>query len=278
MLLALRRRADALIVGPGTVRAEGYGPLPCPAVLVSRSFDLPWEAGLFAAPGQRVLVYTRAEGEPPAVAADVEMVPQDGARRDVLADLRARGRRAAAVRGRADAQPRAARRGSARRALPHALAGRERRRRAARDRRRAARASAAARAALGRHRRRRALPALQRVGSARHADRGSQRPGGRRRVGARRGDRAAAAREAGAKVTIADLNAEKGEALAEELGATLRAAATSPSPSRSRPRSPPRATTCGSPSAAPASAGPRRSPASAARTSSSRSGSRSRST
>ena len=39
MLLALRRRADALIVGPGTVRAEGYGPLPCPAVLVSRSFD-----------------------------------------------------------------------------------------------------------------------------------------------------------------------------------------------------------------------------------------------
>ena len=58
MLLALRRRADALIVGPGTVAAEGYGPLPCPAVLVSRSFELPWEAGLFAAPGQRVLVYT----------------------------------------------------------------------------------------------------------------------------------------------------------------------------------------------------------------------------
>ena len=45
--------------------AEGYGPLPCPAVLVSRSFELPWEAGLFAAPGQRVLVYTRAEGSVP---------------------------------------------------------------------------------------------------------------------------------------------------------------------------------------------------------------------
>ena len=45
LLLALRRRADALMVGPATVRAEGYGPLPCPAVLVSRSFDLPWEAG-----------------------------------------------------------------------------------------------------------------------------------------------------------------------------------------------------------------------------------------
>jgi riboflavin biosynthesis pyrimidine reductase len=90
MLLALRRRADALIVGPGTVRAEGYGPLPCPAVLVSRSFRLPWEAGLFAAPGQRVLVYTRADGEPPAVAAEVEKVPLV-ALPEVLADLRRRG-------------------------------------------------------------------------------------------------------------------------------------------------------------------------------------------
>ena len=90
MLLALRRRADALLVGPDTVRAEGYGPLPCPAVLVSRSFSLPWEAGLFAAPGQRVLVYTRAGAEPPDVAADVEIV-EGVALPDVLADLRARG-------------------------------------------------------------------------------------------------------------------------------------------------------------------------------------------
>lgn len=90
MLLALRRRADALIVGPGTVAAEGYGPLPCPAVLVSRSFRLPWDAGLFAAPGQRVLVYTRAEGSVPEIAADVELVPEDELRA-VVADLRARG-------------------------------------------------------------------------------------------------------------------------------------------------------------------------------------------
>jgi riboflavin biosynthesis pyrimidine reductase len=90
MLLALRRRADALIVGPGTVRAEGYGPLPCPAVLVSRSFDLPWEAGLFAAEGQRVLVYTRAEAMAPEVAADVELVAETELAA-VLADLRSRG-------------------------------------------------------------------------------------------------------------------------------------------------------------------------------------------
>jgi riboflavin biosynthesis pyrimidine reductase len=93
LLLALRASADALLVGPGTVRAEGYGPLPCPAVLVSRSFDLPWEAGLFAAPELPVLVYTGpAAGEPPEVAAAVEVVRMDepslGA---VLADLHARG-------------------------------------------------------------------------------------------------------------------------------------------------------------------------------------------
>jgi riboflavin biosynthesis pyrimidine reductase len=90
MLLALRRRADALLVGPSTVRAEGYGPLPCPAVLVSRSFDLPWEAGLFSAPGQRVLVYSRGEHAPPDVAAKVEAVPIVELP-EVLADLRERG-------------------------------------------------------------------------------------------------------------------------------------------------------------------------------------------
>jgi riboflavin biosynthesis pyrimidine reductase len=90
MLLALRRRADALLVGPGTVRAEGYGPLPCPAVLVSRSFDLPWDAGLFAAEGQRVLVYTVAQAQAPPVAADVEVVPGTELPA-VLADLHERG-------------------------------------------------------------------------------------------------------------------------------------------------------------------------------------------
>jgi riboflavin biosynthesis pyrimidine reductase len=90
LLLALRRRADALLVGPATVRAEGYGRLPCPAVLVSRSFALPWEAGLFQVPGQRVLVYTPAAAAPPAVAATVEVVPLAGLGA-VLADLHGRG-------------------------------------------------------------------------------------------------------------------------------------------------------------------------------------------
>ena len=93
LLVALRAAADAVIVGPSTVRAEGYARIACPAVLVSRSFNLPWEAGLFAAPEQPVLVYTgREAGEAPEVAAAVEVVRMDEpALAAVLADLRARG-------------------------------------------------------------------------------------------------------------------------------------------------------------------------------------------
>jgi riboflavin biosynthesis pyrimidine reductase len=104
MLLSLRAVADAVLIGPGTIRAEGYGRLlgperradPPPAVLISRRFDIPWEAGLFAAADQPVIVYTAAEAGPaPEVAAPLEIVrlPEvtPGA---ALADLRSRGVRA----------------------------------------------------------------------------------------------------------------------------------------------------------------------------------------
>jgi riboflavin-specific deaminase-like protein len=105
MLLALRAAADAVLIGPGTVRAEGYGRLVAPkrradtppAVLISRSFDLPWEAGLFAAEDQPVLVYTSASLDPavPDVAAPVEVVAlTECTPAAALADLRARGVRA----------------------------------------------------------------------------------------------------------------------------------------------------------------------------------------
>jgi riboflavin biosynthesis pyrimidine reductase len=112
MLLALRTVADAVLLGPGTVRVEGYGRL-CgnserraqrvaaglapdpPAVLMSRSFDVPWEAGLFAAPEQPVIVYTAVDGVAPDVAAPVEVVRLgDYSSAAVLADLRGRGVRA----------------------------------------------------------------------------------------------------------------------------------------------------------------------------------------
>ena len=103
MLLALRTAADAVLIGPGTIRAEGYGrlvgpdrrPEPPPAVLISRRFDLPWEAGLFAAADQPVLIYTSTAGHAPAVAAPVEVVHlEEATPAAVLADLRRRGVRA----------------------------------------------------------------------------------------------------------------------------------------------------------------------------------------
>ena len=114
MLLALRDVADAVLIGPGTVRAEGYARLvgdpsrraarqaaglaPDPvAVLISRRFDIPWEAGLFAAPHQPVIVYTSedAAGEAPGVPAPVEVVAlPECTPAAALADLRARGIRA----------------------------------------------------------------------------------------------------------------------------------------------------------------------------------------
>jgi riboflavin-specific deaminase-like protein len=107
MLLELRALADAVLIGPGTLRAEGYGRLvgsedrrahreslglapDPPAVILSRSFDLPWDAGLFADVAQPVLVYTSSELDPPETAAPVEVVrTADPA--EMLADLRSRG-------------------------------------------------------------------------------------------------------------------------------------------------------------------------------------------
>ena len=113
LLLDLRERADAVLIGTGTLRAEGYdrlvrkeerrerrvaaGLAPDPlAVILSRRFDIPWDAGLWQAPDQPVLVYTGLDaGEAPDVPAPVEIVrlPVPGLA-EMLADLRARGVRA----------------------------------------------------------------------------------------------------------------------------------------------------------------------------------------
>ncbi len=105
LLLELRASADAVLIGTGTVRAEGYDRLvrraerrerrraagraedPL-AVVASRSGDVPWDAGLFADPGQPALVY--ADAHPSAVPPHVELAPP----RELpamLEDLRARG-------------------------------------------------------------------------------------------------------------------------------------------------------------------------------------------
>jgi riboflavin-specific deaminase-like protein len=113
LLLDLRARADAVLIGTGTLRAEGYDRLvrseerrrrrvesglaedPL-AVVLSRRFDVPWEAGLFQAARQPVLVYAGPPapdaGEPPDVPAPVEVVRLEvPGLTQMLSDLQARG-------------------------------------------------------------------------------------------------------------------------------------------------------------------------------------------
>lgn len=84
LLRGLRAAADAVLVGAATVRAERYANLldaehlearltaglsPRPLVaILTRSGDVPWEAGLFAEPESRVAL---CAGVPVAVPADV---------------------------------------------------------------------------------------------------------------------------------------------------------------------------------------------------------------
>ena len=91
MLVALRMQAEAVMVGAGTMRAEGYGRViadpakrklreqrglpPDPLmVLVSGRLDVPWDAPLFTDGGGRVVIFTASSEEPPATATPVEVV------------------------------------------------------------------------------------------------------------------------------------------------------------------------------------------------------------
>jgi riboflavin biosynthesis pyrimidine reductase len=69
---ALRGAADAVLVGAGTVRAEGYGPMEQIAVIVSNSLDLAPELGVLRAPGNRVVIITGSDGELAPCAAQVD--------------------------------------------------------------------------------------------------------------------------------------------------------------------------------------------------------------
>jgi riboflavin biosynthesis pyrimidine reductase len=94
MLVGLRTRFDALMIGAGTLRAERYGRVVSdPAkrerrerlglphdplmVIISGRLDLPWDAPLFSE-GGRVLVFTASEEEPPEVATSLRIVRHGG--------------------------------------------------------------------------------------------------------------------------------------------------------------------------------------------------------
>jgi riboflavin-specific deaminase-like protein len=94
MLVGIRTRFDAVMIGAGTMRAERYGRVVAdPAkrerreqlglphdplmVIVSGRLDLPWDAPLFTEAGE-VVVFTASAEEPPAVAPSLRVVRHEG--------------------------------------------------------------------------------------------------------------------------------------------------------------------------------------------------------
>ena len=91
VLMRLRTFADAVMIGANTMRVERYDRmLPVPrlreyreqiglpadplTVIVTRSLDLPWDAGLFADGHGEVVIATTSTLSPPATATNVELI------------------------------------------------------------------------------------------------------------------------------------------------------------------------------------------------------------
>jgi riboflavin biosynthesis pyrimidine reductase len=103
LLVALRLTCDALMIGAGTMRVEGYGrPVadpakrkmrearglaPDPLMVIVGSLDLPWDAPLFTAGEGEVLLLTHDDGEPPPTATKLEVERYEG-RVDLVAAMR----------------------------------------------------------------------------------------------------------------------------------------------------------------------------------------------
>ncbi len=91
MLVGLRTKVDAVMIGAGTMRAERYGrvvgdsekrsrrerkglPHDPLMVIVSGNLDLPWDAPLFTAGGGRVLIFTSSHAAPPETKTSLRVV------------------------------------------------------------------------------------------------------------------------------------------------------------------------------------------------------------
>jgi riboflavin biosynthesis pyrimidine reductase len=105
MLVGLRQRFDAVMIGAGTMRVERYGriiPDPAkrqtreslglpgdPLMVIVGGLDLPWDAPLFTDGGGEVLLFTGdQENEPPATATPVNVVREADGRVDMTTALR----------------------------------------------------------------------------------------------------------------------------------------------------------------------------------------------
>ena len=104
MLVGLRTKVDAVMIGAGTMRAERYGRVIADSerrsrrersglphdplmVIVSGRLDLPWDAPLFTAGGGRVLIFTSSDADPPETATSLRVVRHPD-RVDLTAALR----------------------------------------------------------------------------------------------------------------------------------------------------------------------------------------------
>jgi riboflavin biosynthesis pyrimidine reductase len=103
MLVGLRQRFDAVMIGAGTMRVERYGRIISdpekrarreslglpgdPLMVLVGSLDLPWDAGLFTDGGGRVVIFTADEGDPPATATPVEVIREPEGRVEMAAAL-----------------------------------------------------------------------------------------------------------------------------------------------------------------------------------------------
>jgi riboflavin-specific deaminase-like protein len=91
MLQRLRTRADAVMIGAGTMRAERYGRMvPDPelrayreqtglerdplGVIISNRLELPWDAKLFTDGGGQVVIFTAADEQPPETETPVTVI------------------------------------------------------------------------------------------------------------------------------------------------------------------------------------------------------------
>jgi riboflavin biosynthesis pyrimidine reductase len=104
MLVGLRLRFDAVMIGAGTMRAERYGRIVSdpakraarealglpgdPLMVIVGGLDLPWDASLFTDGGGEVLLLTAAEDDPPETATPLTVFRSEGGRVDLTAAMR----------------------------------------------------------------------------------------------------------------------------------------------------------------------------------------------
>ncbi len=104
MLVGLRQRFDAVMIGAGTMRAERYGRLGAdpemrdrresvglPAdtlMVIVGSLDLPWDADLFTDGEGKVVLFTASEEDPPETATPVQIIREPDGRVDMASALR----------------------------------------------------------------------------------------------------------------------------------------------------------------------------------------------